>query len=354
MAVTSAYLANKAKRLKDKADKAPASAPKLRNSAFTPEDELHAYHDMLLIRRFEEKAGQLYGMGLINGFCHLYIGQEAVVVGMQMAAIEGDQVITSYRDHGHMLACGMEANGVMAELTGRRGGLSKGKGGSMHMFSREKKFYGGHGIVAAQVPLGAGLAFANWYRGNNNVSMTYYGDGAANQGQVYETFNMASIWKLPVIFVIENNRYAMGTAAARSTAVAEQLGKRGEAYGIPAEQVDGMDVRAVKDAADRATAHCRAGKGPYILEMMTYRYRGHSMSDPAKYRSKEEVQKMREEHDPIEQVKARILKNGYATEDELKKIDADIRDVVTASSDFATNDALPDPSELWTDIYVNA
>jgi pyruvate dehydrogenase E1 component alpha subunit len=354
MAVTSAYLASKAKRLKEKAEKTQASSPKLRNSTFTSEDELHSYREMLLIRRFEEKAGQLYGMGLINGFCHLYIGQEAVVVGMQMAAIEGDQLITSYRDHGHMLACGMDANGVMAELTGRKGGLSKGKGGSMHMFSREKKFYGGHGIVAAQVPLGAGLAFANWYRGNNNVSMTYYGDGAANQGQVYETFNMASIWKLPVIFVIENNRYAMGTAATRSTAVAEQLGKRGEAYGIPAEQVDGMDVRAVKEAADRATAHCRAGKGPYILEMMTYRYRGHSMSDPAKYRSKEEVQKMREEHDPIEQVKARILKNEYATEDELKKIDADIRDVVTASSDFATNDALPDPSELWTDIYVNA
>jgi pyruvate dehydrogenase E1 component alpha subunit len=224
----------------------------------------------------------------------------------------------------------------------------------MHMFSREKNFYGGHGIVAAQVPLGAGLAFANWYRGNNNVSMTYYGDGAANQGQVYETFNMASIWKLPVVFVIENNRYAMGTAATRSTAVAEKLGKRGEAFGIPAEQVDGMDVRAVKDAAERATAYCRAGKGPYILEMMTYRYRGHSMSDPAKYRTKEEVQKMREEHDPIEQVKARILKNDYASEEELKAIDSDIRDIVTASADFATNDALPDPSELWTDITVGA
>jgi pyruvate dehydrogenase E1 component alpha subunit len=347
MAVKSAYLARKAKT-KGK------TSPALRNSAFTPEDELQAYHDMLLIRRFEEKAGQLYGMGVINGFCHLYIGQEAVVVGMQMAAIEGDQVITSYRDHGHMLACGLDPNGVMAELTGRQGGLSKGKGGSMHMFSREKNFYGGHGIVAAQVPLGAGLAFANWYRGNTNVSVTYYGDGAANQGQVYETFNMASIWKLPVVFVIENNRYAMGTAATRSTAVAEKLGKRGEAFGIPAEQVDGMDVRAVKDAAERATAYCRAGKGPYILEMMTYRYRGHSMSDPAKYRTKEEVQKMREEHDPIEQVKARILKNDYASEEELKAIDSDIRDIVTASADFATNDALPDPSELWTDITVGA
>ena len=352
MSVRSAYLARKDLK-KEKTEKlAKASEIKnLKNSGFSREEDLQAYSDMLLIRRFEEKAGQLYGMGLIGGFCHLYIGQEAVVVGMQMASIEGDQVITSYRDHGHMLACGMEPNGVMAELTGRKGGLSKGKGGSMHMFSKEKQFYGGHGIVAAQVPLGAGLAFANWYRGNTNVAMTYYGDGAANQGQVYETFNMASIWKLPVIFVIENNRYAMGTSATRSTAVAEQLGKRGEAFGIPSEQVDGMDVRAVKDAADRAMDHCRAGKGPYILEMMTYRYRGHSMSDPAKYRSKEEVQKMREEHDPIEQVKARILKAGYASEEELKAVDAKIRDIVTASADFATNDPQPDESELWTDIY---
>ncbi len=357
MAVKSAYLARKEKRQKDRESREKeksAASPKLRNDRFSEELELQAYRDMLLIRRFEEKAGQLYGMGLINGFCHLYIGQEAVVVGMQMAAIEGDQVITSYRDHGHMLACGMDANGVMAELTGRKGGLSKGKGGSMHMFSREKNFYGGHGIVGAQVPLGAGLGFANWYRGNKNVSMAYFGDGAANQGQVYETYNIAAIWKLPVIFVIENNRYAMGTSAARSTAEAESLGARGDAYGIPNEQVDGMDVRAVKEAADRAMEHCRSGQGPYILEMMTYRYRGHSMSDPAKYRSKEEVQKMREEHDPIEQVKARILKNEFASEDDLKKIDADIREVVTASADFATNDALPDPSELWTDIYVEA
>ncbi|MDP8995920.1 MAG: pyruvate dehydrogenase (acetyl-transferring) E1 component subunit alpha [Pseudomonadota bacterium] len=306
---------------------------------------------MLLIRRFEEKAGQLYGMGQIGGFCHLYIGQEAVVVGLEMAAIEGDQRITSYRDHGHMLACGMDPKGVMAELTGRQGGLSKGKGGSMHMFSREKQFYGGHGIVGAQVPLGAGLAFANKYRGNKNVSFTYFGDGAANQGQVYETYNIASIWQLPCVFVIENNRYAMGTSAARSTAEAEHLGMRGEAYGIPSEQVDGMDVRAVKEAADRAVEHCRSGEGPYILEMMTYRYRGHSMSDPAKYRTKEEVQKMREEHDPIEQVKARILKANFASEDDLKKIDTDIRDRVTAAADFATEDALPDVSELYTDIY---
>jgi len=344
MAVKSAYIAKKA----GKGDK-----PELRNSGFTSEQELQAYRDMLLIRRFEEKAGQLYGMGFIGGFCHLYIGQEAVVVGLQMAQKEGDQVITSYRDHGHMLACGMDPKGVMAELTGRRGGYSKGKGGSMHMFSREKQFFGGHGIVGAQVPLGAGLAFANKYRGNDHVSVTYFGDGAANQGQVYEAFNMASIWKLPVIFVIENNRYAMGTAAPRSTANSEQLGRRGEAFGIPAEQVDGMDVRAVKDAADRAVEHCRAGEGPYILEMMTYRYRGHSMSDPAKYRTKEEVQKMREEHDPIEQVKARIVKQGIASEDDLKKIDADIRVIVTEAAEFAQHDPEPDAGELYTDIYVN-
>lgn len=343
MAVKSAYLARKGDKPSKKGD--------LKNSGLEPAEELQAYHDMLLIRRFEEKAGQLYGMGVIGGFCHLYIGQEAVVVGLQMAAIEGDQVITSYRDHGHMLACGMDPKGVMAELTGRIGGLSKGKGGSMHMFSREKNFYGGHGIVAAQVPLGAGLAFANKYRGNQNVSFTYFGDGAANQGQVYETFNMAAIWKLPVVFVIENNRYAMGTASTRSTAAAEHLGARGEAFGIPAEQVDGMDVRAVKEAADRAVEHCRSGEGPYILEMLTYRYRGHSMSDPAKYRSKEEVQKMREEHDPIEQVKARLLKANRATEDDLKKMDAEIREIVTAAADFASNDAEPDPSELYTDIY---
>jgi len=345
MAVRSAYLARKGAKEK------PSKKNDLKNLGFRKDEELQAYRDMLLIRRFEEKAGQLYGMGSIGGFCHLYIGQEAVVVGLEMAAIEGDQRITSYRDHGHMLACGMDPKGVMAELTGRQGGLSKGKGGSMHMFSREKNFYGGHGIVGAQVPLGAGLAFANKYRGNNNVSFTYFGDGAANQGQVYEAYNIAAIWKLPVVFVIENNRYAMGTAAGRSTAESEHLGARGEAYGIPSEQVDGMDVRAVKEAADRAVEHCRSGEGPYILEMMTYRYRGHSMSDPAKYRSKEEVQKMREEHDPIEQVKARILKANFASEDDLKQIDNEIRAVVTEAADFAVADALPDVSELYTDIY---
>src|SRR5881227_3448985 len=271
---------------------------------FDREQELRAYRSMLLIRRFEEKAGQLYGMGLIGGFCHLYIGQEAVVVGMQMAIKKGDQVITGYRDHGHMLACGMDPKGVMAELTGRRGGYSKGKGGSMHMFSKDKHFYGGHGIVGAQVSLGTGLAFANYYRGNQNVSLTYFGDGASNQGQVYESFNMAELWKLPVVYIIENNRYAMGTSVTRSSALTD-FSKRGASFNIPGEQVDGMDVRAVKAAADKATQWCRDGHGPYILEMQTYRYRGHSMSDPAKYRSKEEVQKMREEHDPIEQVRAR-------------------------------------------------
>ena len=262
-------------------------------------DLLKFYRDMLLIRRFEEKAGQLYGMGLIGGFCHLYIGQEAVVVGLEAAARDGDKRITSYRDHGHMLACGMDPNGVMAELTGRSGGYSKGKGGSMHMFSKEKNFYGGHGIVGAQVPLGAGLAFADRYRENNCVTFTYFGDGAANQGQVYETFNMAALWKLPVIFVIENNQYAMGTAQERSTSSPE-IYTRGEAFGIKGEAVDGMDVIAVKTAGDKAADYCRAGKGPYILEIKTYRYRGHSMSDPAKYRTREEVQKMRAQRDPIE------------------------------------------------------
>ncbi len=309
------------------------------------------YRDMLLIRRFEEKAGQLYGMGLIGGFCHLYIGQEAVVVGLEAAAEEGDKRITSYRDHGHMLACGMDANGVMAELTGREGGYSKGKGGSMHMFSSEKHFYGGHGIVAAQVPLGAGLAFADKYQGNGRVTFTYFGDGAANQGQVYETFNMAALWALPVIFVIENNQYAMGTAQQRSTST-EDIFTRGAPFGIPGELVDGMDVLAVKAAGEKAVAHCRAGNGPYILEVKTYRYRGHSMSDPAKYRTREEVQKMREERDPIEAVRAMLLQGEHASEDELKAIDKEIKDVVNASADFAKTSPEPSLDALWTDIYA--
>ena len=318
---------------------------------FSKEQELAAYRQMLLIRRFEEKAGQLYGMGLIGGFCHLYIGQEAVVVGMQMAKKPGDEVITGYRDHGHMLACNMDPKGVMAELTGRRGGYSKGKGGSMHMFSVEKGFYGGHGIVGAQVPLGTGLAFANRYRRNDNVSLTYFGDGAANQGQVYESFNMAKLWKLPVVYIIENNQYGMGTSVARASATTD-LYKRGTSFDIPGEKVDGMDVRAVKAAADQAVAWCRGGNGPIILEMLTYRYRGHSMSDPAKYRSKEEVDKVRTEHDPIEQVRSRLLKRGFVNEDALKKIDAEVRAVVNEAAEFATNDAEPDPSELWTDVYA--
>jgi pyruvate dehydrogenase E1 component alpha subunit len=273
---------------------------------------------------------------------------------MQMTLKEGDQVITSYRDHGHMLATGMSPRGVMAELTGRRGGYSKGKGGSMHMFSREKNFYGGHGIVGAQAPIGTGLAFANYYRGNDNVCLTYFGEGASNQGQVYESFNMAALWKLPVVYVIENNRYAMGTPITRGSAKAEELYARGLSFGIPGEQVDGMDVRAVKAAAEKAVAYGRGGQGPYILEMMTYRYRGHSMSDPAKYRTRDEVQKMREEHDPIEQVKRRLMAEGHFGEDQLKQIDAEIRSVVTEAAEFAQSDPEPDPSELWTDIYKTA
>ena len=316
---------------------------------FSTEEDLSAYRSMLLIRRFEEKAGQMYGMGLIGGFCHLYIGQEAVVVGMQMAMEEGDQFITSYRDHGHMLAAGMSANGVMAELTGRRGGYSKGKGGSMHMFSVEKQFFGGHGIVGAQVPLGTGLGFANRYKKNGKVAIAFFGDGAANQGQVYESFNMAELWKLPVVYVIENNRYAMGTAVTRSSSQTD-FSKRGISFDIPGEQVDGMDVRAVRDASVRALEFTRTGQGPYILEMQTYRYRGHSMSDPAKYRSKEEVQKMRNEHDPIEQVRARLLAGGLVSEEDLKKIDAEVRSVVQDAAEFAQNDPEPDVAELWTDI----
>jgi pyruvate dehydrogenase E1 component subunit alpha len=341
-----------------RAKKASASPAKAKSSTslsapapanFTKEEELKAYRDMLLIRRFEEKAGQLYGMGFIGGFCHLYIGQEAVVTGMQMAMIDGDQVITGYRDHGHMLATGMESRGVMAELTGRRGGYSKGKGGSMHMFSKEKNFYGGHGIVGAQVSLGTGLAFANKYRENGNVSCTYFGDGAANQGQVYESFNMAALWKLPVIYVIENNRYAMGTSVSRASAQTD-FSQRGTSFSIPGFQVDGMDVRAVKSAAELALEHCRSGKGPVILEMQTYRYRGHSMSDPAKYRSKDEVQKMRSERDPIEQVKMRILDKGYAGEDALKAIDKEVREIVSDAAEFSQSNPEPDVSELYTDI----
>ena len=307
------------------------------------------YRDMLLIRRFEEKAGQLYGMGLIGGFCHLYIGQEAVVVGMQAALIEGDQVITTYRDHGHMLACGMDPGGVMAELTGRSTGYSRGKGGSMHMFSREKNFFGGHGIVGANVPIGTGLAFANRYSKNGHVCLTYFGDGAANQGQVFESFNMAELWKLPVIYVIENNQYAMGTSVARSSAETHFY-KRGAAHNIPGEAVDGMDVEAVFEAGKKAVQWAREGKGPYILEMKTYRYRGHSMSDPAKYRTREEVQEVREKHDPIDTFGARLVKNGVLKDEDLKTFDRDVRAAINRAAEFASESPEPAASELYTDV----
>ncbi|MEQ1817086.1 MAG: pyruvate dehydrogenase (acetyl-transferring) E1 component subunit alpha [Terricaulis sp.] len=319
----------------------------------TKDELLQYYRDMLLIRRFEERAGQLYGMGLIGGFCHLYIGQEAIVVGMQAALKEGDQVITAYRDHGHMLAAGMEANGVMAELTGRSGGYSRGKGGSMHMFSTEKAFYGGHGIVGAQVSLGTGLAFANKYRKDGKVCLTYFGDGAANQGQVYESFNMAALWKLPVVYIVENNQYAMGTAIQRSSSETH-LHKRGISFNIPGEEVDGMDVVAVREAGKRAVENARAGNGPTLLEMKTYRYRGHSMSDPAKYRTKEEVDEQKAKRDPIDHVKKLITDANYASEDDLKAIDREIRTVVTDSATFAQESPEPDPSELMTDIYIEA
>lgn len=314
------------------------------------EQLLKFYHDMLLIRRFEEKAGQLYGMGLIAGFCHLYIGQEAVITGMNSITEKGDSVITSYRDHGHIVASGIDPKYVMAELTGRATGCSKGKGGSMHMFNTKGHFYGGHGIVGAQVPIGTGLAFANKYRKNGKVSFTYLGDGALNQGQVYESFNMARLWNLPVIYVIENNEYAMGTAVKRSTSTPE-LYKRGESFGIPGRQVDGMDVIKVREAALEAVEYVRSGKGPLILEMKTYRYRGHSMSDPAKYRSKEEVEEYKQHHDPIERLKRDLTAQFKVKEEEFTKIEKQIKDQIKEVEDFARNSPEPDESELMTDIY---
>jgi pyruvate dehydrogenase E1 component alpha subunit len=311
---------------------------------------LKAYHDMLLIRRFEEKAGQLYGMGLIGGFCHLYIGQEAVVVGMQMTLSEGDQVVTSYRDHGHMLATGMDPKGVMAELTGRATGYSHGKGGSMHMFSKEKSFFGGHGIVGAQVSIGTGVGFSDWYRGNDRVSVTYFGEGASNQGQVYESFNFAALKKLPVVYVIENNRYGMGTSVERASA-SKDLSKNGAPWGIPGVQVDGMDVTAVKAAGDEAVAYCRSGKGPYLLEMRTYRYRGHSMSDPGKYRTRDEIQKIRSERDCIERARQMLGEMGVE-EAETKRIDDEVKRAVQEAVAFAQQSPEPDPSELYTDVLL--
>ena len=315
------------------------------------EELLEYYRQMLLIRRFEERSGQLYGLGLIGGFCHLYIGQEAVAVGLQSALDpERDSVITGYRDHGHMLAYGIDPKIIMAELTGREAGISKGKGGSMHMFSVEHKFYGGHGIVGAQVSLGTGLAFQHKYSGDGGVCMAYFGDGAANQGQVYESFNMASLWNLPIIFVIENNQYAMGTSVNRASAE-DQLYKRGESFRIPGLQVDGMDVLAVRGAATTALEWVRSGKGPILLELKTYRYRGHSMSDPAKYRSREEVQAVRDKSDPIELVKRELAAAGVG-EGEIKKIDDEIKRIVVEAADFAEQSPEPDPSELYTDVLV--
>jgi pyruvate dehydrogenase E1 component alpha subunit len=331
----------------------PSNAKAAGPAPASKEELLRYYHDMLLIRRFEEKAGQLYGMGLIAGFCHLYIGQEAVVVGCQAVANPVDTVVTSYRDHGHMLATGMDSKGVMAELTGRRGGYSKGKGGSMHMFSREKNFFGGHGIVAAQVPIGTGLAFSHRYRGDGGVCFTYLGDGAVNQGQVAESMNMAALWKLPVIYVIENNKYAMGTSIARASALTE-FHRRGEPYGIPGELVNGMAVLEVKGAAQRAADHCRSGQGPYLLEMETYRYRGHSMSDPAKYRSRDEVSKIRKESDPIDLLRGLLEDGGHADEATLKEMDRQVKMVVTEAAEFAQQSPEPDPQELWTDILIDA
>jgi len=329
----------------------PVAAAKSSATAtdLSKEKQLAMFREMLLIRRFEEKAGQLYGMGLIGGFCHLYIGQEAVVTGIQAAAKEGDAVITTYRDHAHMLACGMDPRGIMAELTGRIGGFSKGKGGSMHMFSVEKQFWGGHGIVGANVPLGTGMAFAQKYKGSDAITMTYFGDGASNQGQVFESFNMASLWNLPVIYIIENNEYAMGTSVKRSHASAE-LYKLGEPFGIPGVQVNGMDVLAVYEASKKVIDHVRSGKGPYLMEVKTYRYRGHSMSDPAKYRSKEEVEKFKEERDAINNFRNYLEKAGIANEAAFKKIEDEVKAIVNEAAEFAKESPEPDSTELWTDI----
>ncbi len=316
-----------------------------------PKELVDFYRDMLLIRRFEERAGQMYGMGLIGGFCHLYIGQEAVITGVRTAMRESDSLITAYRDHGHILAVGTSPNAVMAELTGRSGGISKGKGGSMHMFDRKANFYGGHGIVGAQVPLGAGIAFAHKYRGDDGVCLTFFGDGAANQGQVYETFNMAELWQLPVVFVIENNQYAMGTSVERSSSETHFY-KRGTSFRIPGYEVDGMNVLSVRAAAEDAIAWVRAGNGPIILEMKTYRYRGHSMSDPAKYRTRDEVQKVRADRDPIDHLREMLLETGAATQDDLKAVDREIKDIVSDAADFAQDSPEPDVAELFTEVYA--
>jgi pyruvate dehydrogenase E1 component alpha subunit len=339
--------ARKSAAVKETAGKAPA------DKGPDKAQLLGWYRDMLLIRRFEERAGQLYGMGLIGGFCHLYIGQEAIAVGMQSIKRPGDQVITGYRDHGHMLAAGMDPRAVMAELTGRAAGSAHGKGGSMHMFDVAAGFFGGHGIVGAQAPMGCGLAFANRYRANQQVSFTYFGDGAANQGQVYESFNMAELWKLPVVFVVENNQYAMGTSVERSSSETH-LHKRGASFNIPGDPVDGMDVQAVAEAGAKAAEYARSGLGPYILEMKTYRYRGHSMSDPAKYRTREEVDEVRKTRDPIDHLREKIEAMGYSDDAAIKQIDAEVKKVVADAAEFARTAPEPDPAELYTDIYAVA
>ena len=343
--------ANSGEQMAKVARRKPKRAAAKKKPRAGAEELLGYYRKMLLIRRFEEKSGQLYGMGLIGGFCHLYIGQEAVVVGMQSEARPEDTLVTSYRDHAHMLMAGMDPRGVMAELTGRRDGYSAGKGGSMHMFSREKNFFGGHGIVGADVPIGTGLAFAHKYRKDGAASMTYFGDGAVNQGQVYESFNMAALWRLPAVYVIENNHYAMGTSLARASAQT-QLYKRGLSMGIPGRQVDGMDVLAVAAAAAEVLPGVRGGKGPVILEMMTYRYRGHSMSDPAQYRSREEVRGVRAGRDPIDHVRRRLVEGKMAKKEALKEIDTEIKELVSQAADFAEQSPEPDAAELYTDIYA--
>lgn len=309
------------------------------------------YHRMLLIRRFEEKAGQLYGMGKIAGFCHLYIGQEAVVTGIVEAADKKDNLISTYRIHGHMLAVGSSPNVVMAELVGKSGGCSKGKGGSMHMFDPENKFWGGHGIVGAQTSIGPGIALADYYNGHKTrATFVFMGDGAVHQGQLYEAMNLAKLWDLPVIYVIENNEYAMGTSVARSTKQTK-LYKRGEGFGVPGFEVDGMDVLKVEEATEKALKHVRDGKGPIIMEMKTYRYRGHSMSDPAKYRERSEVDDMKGTRDPILQYKKYLLQKNILSEEELKKIEDQVKKEVAESVEFSENSPEPDESELFTDVY---
>ena len=334
--------------------RAAAKTPPASSANAPPaEEQLRWYREMLLIRRFEERAGQLYGMGLIGGFCHLYIGQEAIAVGMQTLKQPQDEIITGYRDHGHMLAAGMDPKAVMAELTGRAPGSARGKGGSMHMFDKQAGFYGGHGIVGGQVALGTGLAFANRYRDDGGVSFTYFGDGAANQGQVYESFNMAQLWKLPVVYVIENNQYAMGTSVERASSETH-LHKRGISFGIPGREVDGMDLDAVREAGAEATEHARSGQGPFILEMKTYRYRGHSMSDPAKYRTREEVDEVRKTRDPIEHWRDKLEKGGLGDEAAFKAIDAEVKKIVADAAEFAKSAPEPEPKELYTDVYAEA